>query len=120
MSEVTAEQLRESLRVWGSSDAMSAYAKDIKTAVKLLADRPLTLAALQAGAEERKVESFDKLMFEGREQIEMWADVVEKRMGRAGYVRELVKRFDELRELLGYWPDGFKGESTVVLVPRSE
>lgn len=52
-----------------------------------------------------------RLLFEAREQIEMWSDVVEGRSGKPSrYTRDLVKRIDLYRAERGWSPDGFGGE----------
>jgi hypothetical protein len=51
-------------------------------------------------------------MFEAREQVEMWADVVEARSGRpAEYPRRLVAAIDAYRAERGWSPHGFGGET---------
>lgn len=55
MSEVTAEQLREQIAAMEAlppRDRAYLPQRMVLTTARLLADRPLTLAALQAGAEE--------------------------------------------------------------------
>lgn len=53
-----------------------------------------------------------RLLFEAREQIDMWADVVEARTSKpANYTRDLVKRIDLYRAERGWSPHGFGGES---------
>lgn len=53
-----------------------------------------------------------RLLFEARESIDMWADVVESRAGEpATYERSLVNRIDAYRARQGWNPDGFGGES---------
>ena len=66
--------------------------------------------------EEQTVEDdaaeLSRLLFEAREQIDMWADVVEARVGKpANYTRSLVERIDLYRAARGWNPDGFGGES---------
>lgn len=52
-----------------------------------------------------------KLLFEAREQIEMWADAVGGRTGRStDYLRGLVARIDAYRAERGWSPNGFGGE----------
>jgi hypothetical protein len=49
-----------------------------------------------------------KLLFECREQVEMWAEVVAARLGREDdYVRGLVARIDAYRSGRGWSPHGF-------------
>lgn len=52
-----------------------------------------------------------KLLFEAREQLDMWADIVEVKSGvPARYPREVVARIDAYRAERGWSPDGFGGE----------
>lgn len=51
-----------------------------------------------------------KLLFEAREQISMWADVVEKRARRSPYLDSLRDRIDQFRMDRGWSPHGFGGE----------
>lgn len=53
-----------------------------------------------------------RLLFEAREEIEMWADVVEARGGwrAALYPREVVRRIDNYRVGRGWSRHGFGGE----------
>jgi hypothetical protein len=54
------------------------------------------------------LDELSRLLFEAREQISMWGDVVENRVGRRDpYVDELVKRIDEFRAAQGWDPNGF-------------
>lgn len=53
-----------------------------------------------------------RLLFEARESIDMWADVIESRAGQpAAHERALVARLDEYRARQGWSPHGFGGES---------
>jgi hypothetical protein len=53
-----------------------------------------------------------RLLFEAREQIDMWADVVESRTGQsAEYVRRVVAEIDAYRAEHGWSPHGFGGET---------
>lgn len=52
-----------------------------------------------------------KLLFEARESLDMYADVVEARSGRkTPYLLELVARIDAYRAERGWSPNGFGGE----------
>jgi hypothetical protein len=52
-----------------------------------------------------------RLLFEVREELDMWADVTEARMSQpATSTRELITRIDEYRAARGWSPDGFGGE----------
>lgn len=52
-----------------------------------------------------------RLLFEAREQIEMWADVVEARTGqRDTWARSVLARLDAYRAERGWSPNGFGGE----------
>lgn len=52
-----------------------------------------------------------KMLWACREEIEMWADVVENRTGKeAKYLRDLVKEIDTYRTEQGWSPDGFGNE----------
>lgn len=54
-----------------------------------------------------------RLLFESREQIEMWSDVVERQGGKpSSYTRELVRRIDAYRADRGWNPNGFGGETS--------
>jgi hypothetical protein len=56
-----------------------------------------------------------KLLFEAREQVDMWADVVEAKGGKpASHARSVVERIDAYRRRRGWSPDGFGGESAGV------
>jgi glutamine synthetase len=60
-----------------------------------------------------------RLLFEARESVEMWADVVEARTGKAdNYTRGLVARIDAYRAERGWSPHGFGGE--FVRISKSE
>lgn len=49
-----------------------------------------------------------KLLFEAREEIEMWADVVEARTGKsASQTRDVLARLDQYRAERGWSPHGF-------------
>lgn len=53
-----------------------------------------------------------RLLFEARESLEMWADVVEARTSRADeYTRGLVARIDGYRAGRGWSPHGLGGEA---------
>lgn len=53
-------------------------------------------------------EALDKLLWEARESIEMWADTVEARTGRPDqFNRALVARIDAYRAEHGWPADGF-------------
>lgn len=52
-----------------------------------------------------------KLLFEARDELENWADVVEASAGRTALdVRHLVGRIDDYRAERGWSPHGFGGE----------
>lgn len=52
-----------------------------------------------------------RLLFAAREEIEMWADVVEARTGKqATHTREVLAQLDTYRAERGWSPDGFGGE----------
>lgn len=52
------------------------------------------------------------MLFDAREQIEMWADVVESRTGQpAEHARRLVAEIDGYRAERGWSPNGFGGEA---------
>jgi hypothetical protein len=50
-------------------------------------------------------------LFEAREQIDMWADVIEARMNAPAWgARQLVAEIDQYRTEQGWSPHGFGGE----------
>lgn len=53
-----------------------------------------------------------KMTWDAREQIEMWADSIDRRTSpnKATAVRRLVEQIDEYRKERGWSPDGFGGE----------
>jgi hypothetical protein len=52
-----------------------------------------------------------RMLFEARESIEMWADVIESKGGNpATHERGLIARVDEYRARQGWSPNGFGGE----------
>ena len=52
-----------------------------------------------------------KMLFACRENLEMWADVVEARgHGQPLEIRRLVREIDEFRKTQGWNPDGYGGE----------
>lgn len=52
-----------------------------------------------------------KLMFEAKESLEMWNDVVNAKMGRDDpYTKGLIDRIVEYRKTQGWSPNGFGGE----------
>jgi hypothetical protein len=52
-----------------------------------------------------------RLLFCAREEIEMWADVVESRSGEiAESQRRTIREIDEYRAERGWSPHGFGGE----------
>lgn len=52
-----------------------------------------------------------KMLFEAREQCDMWADVVETSTGQSDTtVRRLVAEIDAYRAERGWSPNGFGGE----------
>lgn len=52
------------------------------------------------------------LLWEARESLSMWADVVEGQSGRTDvYTRGLVERIDVYRGERGWSPNGFGGET---------
>lgn len=52
-----------------------------------------------------------KMLFEAREAIEMYADVVEAQAGRPDpWLRGLTAKIDAYRAEHGWTPDGFGGE----------
>lgn len=54
------------------------------------------------------IEELSRLLYEAREQISMWSDVIERRAGRRDtYVDGLVQRIDEFREEQGWDRDGY-------------
>jgi hypothetical protein len=58
-----------------------------------------------------KAAHLSKMLFEAREQVEMWADVVEARTGlRATHTRRVIAEIDTYRAEQGWSPDGFGGE----------
>lgn len=62
-------------------------------------------------AEVEARRELSRLLFEARESCEMWADVVEKRVGPDTYTRGLVERIDAYRAARGWSPHGFGGET---------
>lgn len=59
-----------------------------------------------------RVAELSRLLFEAREHVEMYADVVEARTGRrADHTRALVAEIDQYRAERGWSPDGFGGEA---------
>jgi hypothetical protein len=59
-----------------------------------------------------------KLLFEARESLSMWADVVESRAGKPDdSTRGLIARIDHYRAERGWDPDGFGNEAQVVSDP---
>ena len=60
---------------------------------------------------EAQSAELSKLLFEVREQIDMWADVVAARTGaRPVYIDDLRDRIDAYRAARGWSPNGFGGE----------
>jgi hypothetical protein len=60
---------------------------------------------------EEEARRLSKLLFEARESISMWADVVEARYGaRDRYNRALVQKIDDFRAEHGWNPHGYGGE----------
>lgn len=52
-----------------------------------------------------------KMLYESREAIEMFSDMVEIRLGeRDKYLDGIVRNIDEFREEKGWNPSGFGGE----------
>jgi hypothetical protein len=52
-----------------------------------------------------------RLLFHAREEIDMWADAVERRSGRtAAAQRRLIREIDQFRADRGWSPHGFGGE----------
>lgn len=51
-----------------------------------------------------------RILFSAREEISMWADVIESRYGPADSERGLVAEIDAYREERGWSPRGFGGE----------
>lgn len=62
---------------------------------------------------EEEARRLSKLLWDARESVEMWADVVEMRHGEAPHVRGLVRRIDEFRAECGWSPHGFGQESAL-------
>lgn len=57
-------------------------------------------------------ERLSKLLWDARENLEILADVVERRSGRPDtFTRGLVRQIDEYRAEQGWNPNGFGGES---------
>lgn len=53
-----------------------------------------------------------RLMFEARESLSMWRDVVESQTGKTDhYTTKLIARIDEYRAERGWPANGFGGES---------
>lgn len=53
-----------------------------------------------------------RILFDAREQIEMWSDVVERRSGQEStHTRQLVAEIDDYRAERGWSPHGFGGEA---------
>ena len=56
--------------------------------------------------------TLSRIMFDAREQIDMWADVVEVQSGQpADHQRRLVAEIDAYRAVRGWSPHGFGGET---------
>ncbi|MFJ1539220.1 hypothetical protein ACIODS_11825 [Micromonospora chalcea] len=53
-----------------------------------------------------------RMLFEAREQAEMFADLIERQTGGGGMTqaRRLVREIDAYRAARGWSPDGFGGE----------
>jgi hypothetical protein len=51
-----------------------------------------------------------RLLFEAREQIDMWADVIEARGGYSAVTRAVRDEIDAYRAERGWSPNGFGGE----------
>ena len=53
-----------------------------------------------------------KMLFDARENLDMWADVVEAKSGQpAKQVRDLIAEIDLYRAEAGWSPHGFGGET---------
>ena len=63
-------------------------------------------------AQATEAAQLSALLFKSREELDMWADVVEARAGRpAASTRHLIAEIDGYRAARGWSPDGFGGES---------
>jgi len=51
-----------------------------------------------------------KLLFEAREAVEMYADIVAAEVKESEYLRRLVREIDAYRTERGWSPSGFGGE----------
>lgn len=60
-----------------------------------------------------EIERLSRLLFQAREAIEMWADVIEGRSdATANYERRLVTEIDAYRAEKGWSAHGFGGETS--------
>lgn len=58
-----------------------------------------------------EAERLSSLLFQARESLSMWADVVETRVGKPDlYTRRLIAELDAYRAERGWSPHGFGGE----------
>jgi hypothetical protein len=74
----------------------------------LIAEHTETVEELERLRAESRL---SRLLFSAREQVEMWADVVESQAGKpATAVRELVAELDAYRAERGWSPHGYGGE----------
>lgn len=56
-------------------------------------------------------EKLSKLLFDARESIEMFVDILERRTKAVAlYERGIIKQIDEYRKTKGWSPHGFGGE----------
>lgn len=63
-------------------------------------------------AERTEAQQLSALLYQARESLEMWADVVESRAGQPdSYTRGLVRQIDEYRAERGWPANGWGGES---------
>lgn len=55
-------------------------------------------------------ERLSKLLWDARESLEMFADVLDSRVGRSDDIRKQVRDIDAYRSEQGWSPHGFGGE----------
>lgn len=99
---------------WGKAEqvvsaAISRHRQDVTDGViGLSLARKITDALRAEGLLDADTAGLDRLLFEAREHVAMWGDVVEARMGRRDpHVDSVRDRLDTFRATQGWNPDGF-------------
>lgn len=69
-----------------------------------------------SGPSTNPAQELSKLLFEARESLDMWADVVRAQYKDDPYLRDLIARIDAYRAAQGWRSNGYGNE----LVPGTE